>query len=139
MKKFIITICTSLFLFTACNKDTTGAEVSLAYQMVADKIWYLDYNQTITSTGTTTKTYIGQSTYFVKFLKNLTTVDSDGISGTYTIEKVNGKLQIHVFAKTAGANALEYNYSIETLGANNMILFYTNSGSTVKFFYNTSH
>jgi len=139
MKKFIITICTSLFLFTACNKDTTGAEVSLAYQMVADKIWYLDYNQTITSTGTTTKTYIGQSTYFVKFLKNLTTVDSDGISGTYTIEKVNGKLQIHVFAKTAGANSLEYIYAIETLGANNMILFYNNTNSTVKFFYNISH
>lgn len=139
MKKFIITICTALFLFTSCNKDTTGAEISLAYQMVSDKIWYLDYNQTIKSTGTSTKTYIGQSTYFVKFLKNLTTVDSDGISGSYTIEKVNGALQIRVQAKTAGANSLEYIYSIETLGANNMILYYVNAGITTKFFYNTSH
>ena len=139
MKKFIITICTTLFLFTSCNKDTTGAEISLAYQMVSDKIWYLDYNQTIKSTGTSTKTYIGQSTYFVKFLKNLTTVDSDGISGSYTIEKINGVLQIHVQAKTAGANSLEYIYSIETLGANNMILYYVNAGITTKFFYNTSH
>ena len=139
MKKFIITICATLFLFTSCKKDTTGAEISLAFQMVSDKIWYLDYNQTIKSTGTTTKTYIGQSTYFVKFLKNLTTVDSDGISGSYTIEKINGVLQIHVQAKTAGANSLEYIYSIETLGANNMILYYVNAGITTKFFYNTSH
>ena len=139
MKKIIITICASLFLFTSCSKDTTGAEISLAYQMVADKIWYLDYNQTIKSTGTTTKTYIGQSTYFVKFFKNLTTVDSDGISGSYTIEKVNGQLQIRVQAKTAGANSLEYIYSIETLGANNMILYYVSAGVTTKFFYNTIH
>lgn len=139
MKKFIIIICASLYLFTSCNKDTTGAEISLAYQMVSDKIWYLNYNQTITSSGTITKTYIGQSTYFIRLLKNLTTLDSDGISGTYTIEKVNGKLQIHVLAKTAGSNSLEYIYLIETLGANNMILYYTIAGSTNKFYYNTSH
>jgi hypothetical protein len=139
MKKYIILICTSIFLLTSCNKDTTGAEISLAYQMISDKIWYLDYNQTISSKGTSTKTYIGQSTYFVKFLKNFTTVDSDGINGTYTVVKVNGKLQIQVLAKTAGANSLEYIYDIETLGANNMILYYVSSGSTIKFFYSTSH
>lgn len=139
MKKFIITICTSLFLFTSCNKDTTGAEVSLAYKMISDKIWYLDYNQTITSTKTSIKTYVGQSTYFIKFLNNLTTVDSDGITGTYSLRKVNGKLQIYVVAKTAGTNALEYVYEIETLGANNMILYYSVNGVTTKFFYNTSH
>ncbi len=139
MKNFLIIICALIFLFSSCNKDTTGAEINLAYQMVSDKIWYLDYNQTITSTGTTTKTYIGQSTYFIKFLKNLTTVDSDGISGSYSVVKVNSKLEIHVLAKTAGANSLEYIYNIETLGANNMILYYVNSGNTIKFFYSTSH
>ncbi len=139
MKKFIIVICAFIFLFTSCNKDTTDAEIGLAYQMVSDKIWYLNYNQTISATGTNTKTYVGQSTYFVKFLKNLTTVDSDGIAGSYSVEKVNGKLQIHVLAKTTGANSLEYIYDIETLGANNMILYYTSSGNTIKFFYNTSH
>jgi hypothetical protein len=129
----------SLFLFTSCNKDTTGAEVSLAYKMISDKIWYLDYNQTITSTKTSIKTYVGQSTYFIKFLNNLTTVDSDGIAGTYSVRKVNGNLQIYVVAKSAGTNALEYVYEIETLGANNMILFYSVAGVTTKFFYNTSH
>jgi len=129
----------SLFLFTSCNKDTTGAEVSLAYKMISDKIWYLDYNQTITSTKTSIKTYVGQSTYFIKFLNNLTTVDSDGIAGTYSVRKANGNLQIYVVAKSAGTNALEYVYEIETLGANNMILFYSVAGVTTKFFYNTSH
>ena len=139
MKKYIILICTSIFLLTSCNKDTSGAEISLAYKMISEKIWYLDYNQTISTKGTTTKTYIGQSTYFVKFLKNFTTVDSDGITGNYTVVKVNGKLQIQVLAKTAGDNSLEYIYDIETLGANNMILYYVNSGNTIKFFYSTSH
>jgi hypothetical protein len=107
--------------------------------MISDKIWFLDYNQTITATKTSIKTYVGQSTYFIKFLNNLTTVDSDGIAGTYSVRKVNGKLQIYVVARTAGTNALEYVYEIETLGANNMILYYSVSGVTTKFFYNTSH
>ena len=139
MKKFIITICTALFLFTSCKKDTTGAEISLAYQMIAEKVWYLDYSQTTTSAGTTTKTYLGQSTYFVKFLKNLSTVDSDGLNGSFIVEKANGILQIHVKAKTVGSNTLEYIYNIETVGANNMILYYLSAGSTIKFYYNTSH
>ena len=107
--------------------------------MVSDKIWYLNYTQNISNTTTSTKTYVGHATYFIKFLNNLTTVDSDGITGTYSLRKVNGKLQIYVVARTAGTNALEYVYEIETLGANNMILYYSVSGVTTKFFYNTSH
>jgi hypothetical protein len=139
MKKLLILIGVTIFLLSACKKDTTGSEISLAYKMISDKIWFLDYNQTITATKTSIKTYVGQSTYFIKFLNNLTTVDSDGIAGTYSVRKVNGKLQIYVVARTAGTNALEYVYEIETLGANNMILYYSVSGVTTKFFYNTSH
>jgi hypothetical protein len=130
MKKLLILIGATIFLLSACKKDTTASEISLAYKMISDKIWFLDYNQTITATKTSIKTYVGQSTYFIKFLNNLTTVDSDGITGTYSVRKVNGKLQIYVVARTAGTNALEYVYEIETLGAN---------GVTTKFFYNTSH
>ena len=139
MKKLLILIGATIFLLSACKKDTTASEISLAYKMISDKIWFLDYNQTITATKTSIKTYVGQSTYFIKFLNNLTTVDSDGITGTYSVRKVNGKLQIYVVAKTAGNNTLEYIYEIETLGANNMILYYSVDGVTTKFFYNTSH
>jgi len=139
MKKLLILLSASILLLSACKKDTTASEISLAYKMISDKIWFLDYNQTITATKTSLKTYVGQSTYFIKFLNNLTTVDSDGITGNYSVRKVNGKLQIYVVAKTAGTNALEYVYEIETLGANNMILYYSVSGVTTKFFYNTSH
>lgn len=139
MKKLLILLSASILLLSACKKDTTASEISLAYKMISDKIWFLDYNQTITATKTSIKTYVGQSTYFIKFLNNLTTVDSDGITGTYSVRKVNGKLQIYVVAKTSGNNTLEYIYEIETLGANNMILYYSVDGVTTKFFYNTSH
>jgi hypothetical protein len=139
MKKLLILLSSSILLLSACKKDTTASEISLAYKMISDKIWFLDYNQTITATKTSLKTYVGQSTYFIKFLNNLTTVDSDGITGNYSVRKVNGKLQIYVVAKTAGNNTLEYIYEIETLGANNMILYYSVDGVTTKFFYNTSH
>jgi len=139
MKKLLILLGASILLLSACKKDTTASEISLAYKMISDKIWFLDYNKTITATKTSIKTYVGQSTYFIKFLNNLTTVDSDGITGNYSVRKVNGKLQIYVVAKTAGNNTLEYIYEIETLGANNMILYYSVDGVTTKFFYNTSH
>lgn len=139
MKKLLILLSASILLLSACKKDTTASEISLAYKMISDKIWFLDYNQTITATKTSIKTYVGQSTYFIKFLNNLTTVDSDGIAGTYSVRKVNGRLQIYVVARTAGTNTLEYVYEIETLGANNMILYYSVNGVITKFFYNTSH
>ena len=138
MKNILLFICISVCLFTSCKKDTAGAEINLAYQMVSDKIWYLNYTQNISNTATSTKTYVGQATYFIKFLSNYTTVDSDGIAGNYSIEKINGILQLHVNAFTAGATKIEYIYNIETVGEDNMILYYVKSGNTFKSFYNTS-
>ena len=108
MKNILVFLCISVCLFTSCKKDTAGAEINLAYQMVSDKIWYLNYTQNISNTATSTKTYVGQATYFIKFLSNATTVDSDGIAGNYSIEKINGILQLHVNAFTAGATKIEY-------------------------------
>jgi hypothetical protein len=138
MKNILFFIGIAVCLFTSCKKDTAGAEINLAYQMVSDKIWYLNYTQNISNTATSTKTYVGQATYFIKFLSNYTTVDSDGIAGNYSIEKTNGILQVHVNAFTAGATKIEYIYNIETVGQDNMILYYVKSGNTIKFFYNTS-
>lgn len=139
MKKILVFLVCSIGLFASCKKDGTNNEINLAYQMLADKMWKLNYAQTITSTKTTEKNYFGQATYFIKFLKNKTTVDSDGINGVYNVEKVNGVLQIHVNAKTQGSNNVEYIYNIESLGSSNLILYYTSAGVTNKFYYNATN
>jgi hypothetical protein len=136
--KLTILLFSSLFLFS-CKKEAGKNELNLAYQMISEKIWYLSYSQTITSTKTTEKNYVGQATYFIKFLKDYTTVDSDGLKGVYNIEKVDGVLQIHVNAKTQSQNTIEYVYNVESLGASNMILYSKVGSVTNKFYYNTNH
>jgi hypothetical protein len=128
--------CTlSMTQLTSCSKDTSGAEINLSYQMLSDKTWYLDYS----IVGNTKRTYVGQSTYFIDFLKNKTTKDSDGLTGTYTVEKLGNVLQIHVLAKTSSTNTVEYVYNIESIGTGNLILYYTLSGATVptKLYFST--
>ena len=61
----------SLTQLTSCSKDTSGAEINLTYQMLSDKTWYLDYS----ISGTTKKNYLGQTTYFIDFLKDKSTND----------------------------------------------------------------
>jgi hypothetical protein len=132
-------IVSVVITISACCKDMAGAETSLSYKMLADKTWYLDYAQTITGTMVKTKTYIGQFTYFINFLKNLTTVDSDGIAGTYTIEKIDGQLQIHVKAKTINGGSIEYVYTIESMGDKNMVLTYAVAAVTTKLYYSNKN
>jgi hypothetical protein len=145
MKKYLN--LTFLFLFallsisnlTSCSKDRSGAEINLTQQMLSDKTWYLDYS----ITGTSKKTYLGQSTYFINFLKNNNTSDSDGLEGTYTIEKIGNVLQIHVTAKTSSVSSVEYEiiYNIESIGNGNLILYYTLNGATVptKLYFSTNN
>jgi hypothetical protein len=126
----------SISQLTSCSKDTSGAEIDLSYQMLSDKTWYLDYS----ITGTSKRTYLGQSTYFIDFLKNKSTKDSDGLEGTYTIEKIGNVLQIHVQAKTSSTNTVEYIYNIESIGGSNLVLYYTLNGATVptKLYFSTN-
>jgi hypothetical protein len=143
MKKYLN--LTIIFLFallsitnlTSCSKDSSGAEINLTQQMLSDKTWYLDYS----ITGTSKKTYLGQSTYFINFLKNNNTTDSDGLQGTYTVEKIGNLLQIHVQAKTSSTNTVEYIYNIESIGSGNLILYYTLNGATVptKLYFSTNN
>lgn len=122
--------------FASCKKDTLNADIQLSYQMLAEKTWYLDYS----ITGAVKRTYVGQSTYFIDFLRNKTTVDSDGLTGTYKVEKNNNQLQIHVQAKTSTTNKVEYIYNIETIGSDNLILSYKATGATVptKLYFSTN-
>jgi hypothetical protein len=140
MKKYLLylLIISVVLIFSACSKNTTASEINLAQQFLSNKTWYLDYTQTIKATGTSTKTYLGQSTYFINFLNDFTTQDSDGLNGTYSVEKINGQLQIHVQAKTGNANSLEYIYNIETVGTRNLILYYSISDQTIKQFYSNN-
>ncbi len=126
----------SLTQLTSCSKDTSGAEINLTYQMLSDKTWFLDYS----ITGTSKRTYLGQSTYFIDFQKNKETKDSDGLAGNYTVEKVGNVLQIHVQAQTSSTNTVEYIYNIESIGSGNLILYYTLTGTAVptKLYFSTN-
>ena len=132
MKKYLLySLLAAATFIGSCSKDTTMAETNLAQKMIQDKAWFLDYSQT----GTLTKTYVGQATYYINFLKNLTTQDSDGLNGSYSVEKVSGQLQIHVQATTSNGNPIEYIYDIVSVGSENLILSYNLSGTTTQLYY----
>jgi hypothetical protein len=111
----------SFTLFTglvSCNKETATTQTDVMNSMLTNKNWYLDYS----ITGNSTKSYVGQSTYFVTYLKDGTTKDSDGLTGTYSVELIGNHSQIHVQLKTAGGNPLEVVYNIISVGASNLVL-----------------
>jgi len=102
----------------SCNKETATTQTDVMNNMLANKNWYLDYS----ITGTTTKSYVGQSTYFVTYLKDGSTRDSDGLTGTYSV-KVNGnQTQLHVQVKTSNGNPLEVIYNIISVGDSKLVL-----------------
>ena len=122
------------FTLVACNKETASTQTNVMNTLLTNKNWYLDYS----ITGTQTKSYVGQSTYFVTYLKDGTTKDSDGLTGTYTVEVINNQSQIHVQLKTANCNPLEVVYNILSVGETKLVLskVITTGTSTQLFFTN---
>jgi hypothetical protein len=118
--KILYTILLAVIIFTmnACNKETASTQTDVMNNMLTNKNWYLDYS----ITGTSTKSYVGQSTYFVTYLKDGTTKDSDGLTGTYTVEVVGNQSQLHVQLKTANGNPLEVIYNIISVGETKLVL-----------------
>jgi hypothetical protein len=111
----------SFTLFTglvSCNKETATTQTDVMNSMLTNKNWYLDYS----ITGNSTKSYVGQSTYFVTYLKDGTTKDSDGLTGTYSVELIGNQSQIHVQLKTANGNPLEVIYNIVSVGDTKLVL-----------------
>lgn len=102
----------------ACNKETPTTQTDVMNKMITDKTWYLDYSVT----GTSSKSYVGQSTYFVTYLKDGSIKDSDGLKGTYTVENIYNQSQIHVQVKTANGNPLEQIYDIISVGDSKLVL-----------------
>lgn len=119
MKKFhIILIAVIVLTQFSCNKETSATQPDVMNNLLTNKTWYLDYS----ITGSASKSYVGQSTYFVTYLRDGTIKDSDGLIGTYTVENIYNQSQIHVQVKTANGNSLEVIYDIISVGANKMIL-----------------
>ena len=118
--KILYTILLAVIIFTmnACNKETPTTQTDVMNNMITNKNWYLDYS----ITGTSTKSYVGQSTYFVTYLKDGTTKDSDGLTGTYSVEVIGNQSQIHVQLKTANGNPLEVIYNIISVGETKLVL-----------------
>jgi len=118
--KILYTILLVVIIFTmnACNKETTTTQTDVMNTLLTNKNWYLDYS----ITGTSTKSYVGQSTYFVTYLKDGSTKDSDGLTGTYSVEVIGNQSQIHVQLKTASGNPLEVIYNIISVGETKLVL-----------------
>jgi hypothetical protein len=115
---YTLLIVAITFTLVACNKETATTQTDLMNSMLTNKNWYLDYS----ITGTSTKSYVGQSTYFVTYLKDGTTKDSDGLTGTYSVELIGNQSQIHVQLKTASGNPLEVIYKIISVGETKLVL-----------------
>ena len=131
---YILLIAAFSLTQVACNKETSTTQTDVMNSMLANKTWYLDYSVT----GTSTRSYVGQSTYFVTYLKDGTTNDSDGLTGTYTIEVLDNQSQIHVQVKTANGNPLEAIYDIVSVGDRKMVLSKKVTTGTPTQFYFTS-
>jgi hypothetical protein len=134
--KQIYTLLIAAFTLTqvACNKETPTTQTDVMNNMLTNKTWYLDY----TVSGTSTKSYVGQSTYFVTYLNDGSIKDSDGLTGAYTVELINSKSQIHVQVKTANGNPLEVIYDIISVGDSKMVLAkqVTSGAATQMYFTN---
>lgn len=137
LKVRLIIISSLLLLLGSCKKETPGVKIDIAYNMLANKVWYLDHIQE----GGVTKSYVGQTTYSITFLKNSTTKDSDGYTGLYLIENQNNQLQIRVSALSVNNNSISYVHVIESIGDTKLILSYFPSGQTekTKLFYTSKN
>ena len=132
--KHIIILIFSLAITTSsCNKDTNTINIDLTASMLMDKTWFLDYKQS----GNLNQTYVGQSTYFISFYKDNTTIDSDGNKGSYSILLSNKQLQIIMNTKTIKGNDLDYSYQVVSVGESNLILSFSYNGQITKMFFST--
>ncbi len=129
----IYTILVAVITLTiiSCNKETATTQTEVMNSLLTNKNWYLDYS----ITGTSTKFYVGQSTYFVTYLKDGSTKDSDGLMGTYTVELINNQSQIHVQVKTANGNPLEVLYNIISVGETKLILSKLTTGTPTELYF----
>lgn len=128
-----ILILIGISTFSSCKKDTDSATIDLTQKMIQDKIWFLTYRVT----NGTVKSYLGEPSYFINFLKNKTTKDSDGLEGTYMIKKENNQLQIALQVKLPNQTSFDYQYDIDLIGESNLVFSYTpiNTTDRIKLYF----
>lgn len=139
MKKLYILIISAIILTTlSCNKETATTQKEVMKSLLMNKNWFLDYSITASTIGTNpvVKSYVGQATYFVTYLKDGTTKDSDGLTGKYTIEIINNQSQIHVELVTINGNPFEVIYDIISVGESKLVLSkVVSSGTPTQLFF----
>jgi hypothetical protein len=139
--KYIYTLLLAAFCLTlfSCNKETATTQKEVMQNMLVNKNWFLDYSITGSASSTTpasVKSYVGQATYFVTYLKDGTTKDSDGLKGTYTVEIINNQSQIHVQLITINGNPFEVIYDIISVGDTKLVLSkVVSSGPPTQLFF----
>jgi len=131
--QIIILIFSLAITTSSCNKDTNAININLTASMLMDKTWFLDYKQSVNLN----QTYVGQSSYFISFYKDNTTVDSDGNKGIYSILSSNKQVQIIMNTKTIKGNDLDYSYQVISVGESNLILSFSFNGQITKMFFST--
>ena len=131
--QIIILIFSLAITTSSCNKDTNAINIDLTASMLMDKTWFLEYKQS----GNLNQTYVGQSSYFISFYNDNTTIDSDGNKGSYSILSSNKQLQIIMNTKTIKGNDLDYSYQVVSVGESNLILSFSFNGQITKMFFST--
>jgi len=128
-----ILILIGILTFSSCKKDTDSATIELTQKMIKDKTWFLTYRVT----NGTVKSYLGEPSYFINFLKNKTTKDSDGLEGTYMIKKENNQLQVAFQVKLPNQTSYDYQYDIDLIGESNLVFSYTpiNTTDRIKLYF----
>lgn len=117
--------------FTSCIKELDLSNEALLQQKLVDKVWYLESSVT----GNITQSFKRQATsYFITYTQSGTTVDSDGLQGTYAIVFNNGAYQLAVKAITIKGNPLNYTNTLVSVDGSNMIQTYVASGQSEKTF-----
>lgn len=130
MKKlYILFLLAAITLsLSSCNKEVATTKTDLIQSKIIGKTWYLDYS----ITGSVTKTFLGQSTYFISFFKDGSTKDSDGLTGNFSVVNNNGQYELVVSTKTNSGNNFNYTHLIESVGDVKMIQSYLASGQSTK-------
>ena len=133
--KIFYSLVLSFVVLSSCQKESATSEADAAKNKIAEKIWLLEYTQVTTSTGVKTKSYIGQTSYFISFYKDGSTTDSDGIAGTYNVVKGTSGLELQVKAKTPGGMDFQYTYVIESVSDKSLVMIKNVNGVDNKNFF----